>query len=71
MERRNRAKDELLFDCKLKAEHDYVTSLYEPSERPYVRLVLRQACEEGKLKYATHMEVYQLVNEKLSQPVPT
>lgn len=57
--------DHKFFNCSEKHEHDYVVSLYPIKERDRVRDFLEECCENGKIFYSTHEEVYELIEKEL------
>lgn len=64
---RDKAKDERLFKCG-KQERDYVAGLYTQWAAVYNFLVNK--CLDTPIEDATYLQVYQLIFEELSYPVP-
>lgn len=57
------ASDHKYFNCSEEHEFKYVSELYEDSEKVY--LFLKESCKNDKIKYSTHEEVYQLIQDNL------
>ncbi len=69
MAKRDKSRDDKFFNCSQPHEHNYVASLYE---RNQVRVAnfLVEACGDSRIRYSTHMEVYELIEEELDLPIP-
>lgn len=61
---RDKAKDDLMFNCSQDWELDYVACLYG-KDAPTVKDFLQRNCQKGNIKNRTHREVYGLVKEYL------
>jgi hypothetical protein len=66
--KRDKAKDDILFNCRKLHELDYVASLYKNSA--VVRMFLKSKCQGHQLFYSTHQEVYELIKEELEFAIP-
>ena len=66
---RDKAKDDLRFNCSQEHEKIYVVNLY-PDDKKAVKEFLIQSCLDGTIHYSTHMEVYELIKEKLGLSIP-
>ena len=55
---RDKAKDDLLFNCSQQHEHDYVIGLYDDDNQDDVKKLLEEGCEDKTIKNFTHSEVY-------------
>ncbi|MFN8117382.1 MAG: hypothetical protein U0W65_14800 [Bacteroidia bacterium] len=67
---RNRAKDNLYFNCSQEHERNYVVSLYSFVQQSHVRTFLINGCQSGLIHYKTHLQVYQLIKDKLGYEIP-
>ncbi len=65
---RDKAKDDVYFNCSQEHEFDYVSNLY--TEQKKVDNFLKENCAKGNINYSTHKEVYVMIYEKLGYPVP-
>lgn len=54
---RDKAKDDLLFNCSEQHEHNYVIGLYDNDDQDDVEKLLNDGCEDGTIKNYTHKEV--------------
>jgi len=66
---RDKKKDDMLFNCLQKHEHDYVAGLY-PGYEGSVRSLLAKRCGDNTIYHSTHMEVYNLIKKELGLPLP-
>jgi hypothetical protein len=66
---RAKAKDDKLFNCSETHENLYVARLYGSKENE-VSMFLINNCKTNKIKNNTHMEVYELIKEKLGYAIP-
>ncbi len=66
---RDKARDDTYFNCEQEWEISYVANLYGEN-KDNVRRSLEKWCREGKLKYSTHMQVYQLIKRELGLEIP-
>ena len=67
---RDKSKDDKLFNCSQQSEHDYVAGLYDATQRPSVRTLLKDGCANNTIYHSTHMQVYQLIKTRLGYPLP-
>jgi hypothetical protein len=66
---RDKAKDDLMFNCSQEHELTQVASHYGP-DKERVSDFLKKACAKGDIHRFTHAQVYQLIKEKLGLAVP-
>lgn len=66
--KRNKEKDNKLFNCRQDYELRYVASLYADSSTVYG--FLKTKCHEGRVRNLTHTEVYKLINKELGFDIP-
>lgn len=66
---RDKAKDDLMFNCKQLHEHVQVASHYGANEEKVLRF-LKDSCVKGDILYFTHAQVYRLIKDKLGFAVP-
>lgn len=66
---RDKAKDDLLFNCTQDYELDQVASHYG-SNKTAVKLLLQDACKKGEIKNFKHTQVYNYIKEKKGYPIP-
>ena len=62
-------QDQRLFNCSEEHEINYVAGLYGPNAAK-VRMFLKLACADGRIKRSTHAEVYELIEKELGYPIP-
>ena len=67
---RDKAKDDLHFNCSQQHETDYVAGLYPEKHKQDVKDLLSKACKENTLKNSTHKQVYALIELELGHKVP-
>jgi hypothetical protein len=65
---RDKAKDDLLFNCSQDHELNYVSGLY--AEKTKVKQFLIDNCKNGVIKNYTHKQVYELIQKKLGYSIP-
>lgn len=65
---RDKSKDDRYFSCEQEHELKYVSGLYLQSHTVYT--FLKQKCANNEIKYSTHRQVYQLIQDKLGFPIP-
>ena len=65
---RDKARDDKYFNCKQEHEDNYVANLYDESNE--VSTFLTEKCKDNTINYSTHMEVYELIEEKLGYEIP-
>lgn len=58
---RDKAKDNLYFNCSQEHELNYVSSLYPNKTTVYN--ILKKKCSEGRINYFTHKQIYELIKE--------
>lgn len=61
---RDKAKDDLYFNCTQDHEAEYVAGLY-PDREEEVKDFLERACRTKLLNNATHQQVYDLIDKQL------
>jgi len=66
---RDKAKDDVLFNCKEDYELRQVASHYG-ANKDEVMGFLQESCKRGDIYHSTHKEVYVLIKSKLGYPVP-
>ncbi len=66
----DKGKDDRLFNCAQKHEHDYVISRYTADKRARVETFLIQACKDNTISNSSHKKVYQLIKDKLGFAIP-
>ncbi|MDD2690316.1 MAG: hypothetical protein PHX69_00860 [Simplicispira sp.] len=66
---RDKAKDDLMFNCNQEYEHAQVASHYGGNKEAVLRF-LKDSCAKGDIFRFTHAQVYQLIKEKLHLPIP-
>jgi hypothetical protein len=67
---RDKAKDDLLFNCSQEHELKYVSGLYEGVEELIVYNFLVNSCQNGSIKNFTHLQVYSLIQQHYGYPIP-
>jgi len=67
---RDKAKDDLLYNCSQDYEEDYIVEIYDTDNQDDVRNLLQEACKDGRIYYSKHMEVYELIQEELGLDIP-
>lgn len=65
---RDMSRDHKYFNCKQEHELRYVSGLYPQSS--VVHAFLKANCDNQKIHYSTHMEIYQLIEKELGFPIP-
>ena len=65
---RDKTKDDLYFNCSQEHELNYVSGLYPQKNKVYE--FLKKKCSEGKIKYYTHKQVYELIKSELGYSIP-
>jgi len=66
---RDKAKDDLMFNCSQDYEADQVASHYGENKKKVLDM-LKKACSDGLISDSTHKEVYELIKVKLNLPIP-
>lgn len=66
---RDKAKDDLLFNCSQSYELDQVAKHYGVNKEMVLQF-LRSSCNRGDIYHSTHMDVYRLIQSKLGYPIP-
>lgn len=66
---RDKAKDDLLFNCSQSYELDQVASHYGLNKSKVLQF-LKDSCGRGDIYHSTHLEVYKLIQSKLGYPIP-
>ncbi len=65
---RDKAKDDVYFNCSQEHELNYVANLYVSSNE--VKQFLKRKCSDGTINYKTHYEVYTLIKNELGYAIP-
>ena len=65
---RDKAKDDKSFNCSQEYEKQYVAGLY--ADKQVIYNFLTTSCANNAIKYATHKQVYELIEKKLGYPIP-
>lgn len=65
---RDKSKDDKYFSCSQQHELNYVSGLYVQKQTVYNFLV--SACQSNLIYHSTHMQVYQLIRDRLGYPIP-
>lgn len=66
---RDKAKDDLMFNCNQEHEHTQVASHYGENKENVLRF-LKDSCARGDIFRLTHAQVYKLIQDKLRLPIP-
>lgn len=66
---RDKAKDDLMFNCNQDYEHSQVASHYGTNKEKVLKF-LKESCAKGDIYRFTHAQVYLLIKEKLGFPIP-
>lgn len=66
---RDKAKDDLYFNCSQPHEKAYVANLY-PGAVDKVEKLLTRACQTNAIHKSTHKEVYALIHQELGLQIP-
>ncbi len=66
---RDKAKDDLMFNCSQSYELDQVASHYGINKEKVLQF-LKDSCKKGDIYNSTHLEVYNLIKSKLGYPIP-
>ena len=64
----NLAKDQKYFNCSEDYELKNVSEKYEEQETMLAFLI--ECCKNGKIKYSTHREVYELIKKEMRLEIP-
>lgn len=67
--KRNKLKDNSLFNCNYEYDLNCISGLYLSYQKEVKSYLIKQ-CKSGTLKYFTHKDVYELINDELGYPVP-
>jgi len=62
--KRNKARDDVFFNCKQEHEDNFVARQYGDKQK-VVSDFLEQCCNSNEIKYSTHAEVYDLIKKEL------
>ena len=65
---RDKAKDDIKFNCRDENDIYHVSSLYEDYNS--VKKLILEKCRMNEIDRSTHMEIYNLIREELNHPVP-
>ena len=66
---RNKAKDDLLFNCSQYHENTYISNLYG-DDSDEISIFLDDKCEDNTINNFTHMDVYKLIKSKYGYAIP-
>lgn len=66
---RDKAKDDLYFNCSQDHEAEYVSGLYGKN-KDEVKEFLADKCKSGDIFHSTHKAVYELIKKELGYPIP-
>lgn len=66
---RDKAKDDIFFNCSQPWEFDEVANHYGDNKDEVIEF-LKKSCKNGKINYSTHSEVYQLIKDEFGYPIP-
>ena len=66
---RDKAKDDLLFNCSQKYELEQVASHYGKNKEEVLKFLV-SSCSRGDIYHSTHLEVYSLIKSKLGYSIP-
>ena len=65
---RDKAKDDVPFNCSQEHEKQYVASLY--ADKRVIYNFLTTSCANNTIKYATHKQVYEFIKKQLAYEIP-
>jgi hypothetical protein len=65
---RDKARDDLLFNCSQEWELKYVASHYPDRDKVYN--FLKRKCESREIHNFSHKQVYELIKKELEYPIP-
>jgi hypothetical protein len=66
---RDKAKDDLMFNCSQDHEADQVASHYGTNKQQIINF-LKKSCEIKLIDESTHKEVYELIQAKFGYAIP-
>lgn len=66
---RDKAKDDLMFNCSQSYELDQVAGHYGVNKDRVLQF-LKDSCGNGGIYHATHLEVYKLIQSRFGYPIP-
>ncbi|MRR50336.1 MAG: hypothetical protein EG825_05390 [Rhodocyclaceae bacterium] len=66
---RDKAKDDLLFNCNQSYELDQVAGHYGVNKDKVLQF-LQDSCKKGDIYHSTHLKVYGLIKSKLGYSIP-
>lgn len=66
---RDKAKDDLMFNCNQEHEHAQVASHYGRDKEKVLKF-LKDSCAKGDIFRFTHAQVYKLIKDKLGLAIP-
>lgn len=67
---RDKRKDDQMFNCAQKHEHDYVVNLYHLLHRQKVSEFLTKGCINNVIRNCSHKKVYELIKQHLGYSIP-
>jgi hypothetical protein len=66
---KDESKDYQFFECDQQQDLDYVAGLYNEKEKVYDLLYTER--NKNTISYSTHVDIYELIEDKLGYPVPS
>lgn len=66
---RDKAKDDVLFNCSQSYELDQVAKHYGHNKDRVMQFLIDH-CRNGLIHHSTHLEVYKLIHTRLGYPIP-
>lgn len=66
---KDESRDYQFFECHQQQDIDYIIGLYDHKEKVYDLLSTER--EKNTINYATHVDIYELIENKLGYPVPS
>jgi len=65
---KDESRDYQFFECYEQQDLDYVAGLYNDKEKVYD--LLKTEREKNTINYSTHVDIYELIENRLGFPVP-
>ncbi len=65
---RDKAKDDMFFNCSQEHEFNYVSNLYKEQKEVYD--FLKENCKSDNISRYTHKKVYEMIKANLNYSVP-
>ncbi len=66
---RDKAKDDLMFNCKQEYERNQVAGHYGPNKQKVLDFLIA-SCQRGDIYNSTHKQVYELIQDKFGYDIP-